>query len=239
MNSARRLICILLALAFLKPFATSAVAQAAPNGAPSVPRIDFQDVMLEAAIWNLARTADLNFMIDPKVFNQPDERGVHRPQPKVTRRLENVTALEALDIVLRENGLSSSLNPATGVVRITGTNSASIATPVDAAWIKAGTNSAVPLVVFQETPLAATLRGLAKTDGLRVEIEEAVERPRPSPGRPFTDSPMVSLRWERITPRQAIAALCENYDLAIATNQSSGAIQIARRVTSESKPVAK
>ena len=51
------------------------------------------DVPLTDAIKNLARQANLNYMLDPKIgFGQPGPDGRLVAQPSVSIRLENITA---------------------------------------------------------------------------------------------------------------------------------------------------
>lgn len=79
------------------------------------------DVALKEAIQNLARQADLNILIDPKLgFGQatgPDGRAA--PQPTVSLRFENVTARQALYAVLANHGLQLSEDPKTKISRVT------------------------------------------------------------------------------------------------------------------------
>jgi hypothetical protein len=219
-------------LASLALVTSSASGQNSTNQDAAIPVIEFRQVPLNSAVENLARQADLNYILDPKVFSHlPDERGRFRPQPLVTLRLENVSARAALESVAREYGLRLSLNPATGVMRVTGTNQ--IAKFNHEAWIKAGTNAPVPLIQMMDTPLAIALRSLAKQTAMQVEIEEAIENPRPVPGKVFTGPVMVSFRWQHLTPRQAIAAVCENYDLTLTPDAGTGTIRIARKDTAD------
>jgi type II secretory pathway component GspD/PulD (secretin) len=86
-----------------------------------IPLIQFQDVQLTTAIENLARQANINYILDPKVgFGQPDERtGAVRTQPSITLRWEKVTAGQALMTLLQNNGLQLVENPKTKISRVT------------------------------------------------------------------------------------------------------------------------
>lgn len=85
-----------------------------------IPLIQFQDVQLTTAVENLARQAQLNYILDPKVgYGQPDERGQPRPQPSISIRWENVTAQQALLALLGTYGLQLVEDPRTRIARIT------------------------------------------------------------------------------------------------------------------------
>jgi type II secretory pathway component GspD/PulD (secretin) len=99
-----------------KPTASAAKtpAEAAQPGAASdvVPLIVIDDVPLLQAVMNLARTAGLNFQIDPRVTAVTN-------QPNVTVRFENVTTGDALAAVLDNNGLALQYDLKTRIARIT------------------------------------------------------------------------------------------------------------------------
>jgi len=42
----------------------------------------------------------------------------------------------------------------------------------------------------------------------------------------FHNAPSVSIHWNNVTPKQAIVALCENYDLVIVKDSTTGVIRI-------------
>lgn len=103
--------------------AESAEAASAPtttNGAPIIPLIVMDEVPLTDAIRNLARQANLNYMLDPKVsYGQPGPDGRVSPQPMVTVRWENVTAEGALSALLANYNLQLNEDPKLRIARIT------------------------------------------------------------------------------------------------------------------------
>lgn len=100
------------------PAATPAAVT--PAGNAVIPFIQFQETALTAAIDNLARTAGLNYILDPKVgFGQPDEQGKVKPQPNITLRWENLTAEQALSALLNNYNLQIVDDPKTKIARIT------------------------------------------------------------------------------------------------------------------------
>lgn len=81
-------------------------ATPAPTTNGIIPLIQFVDVPLTAAIENLARQANLNYILDPKIsFGQPGPDGRVVAQPNISIRWENLSAQEALYAVLNNYDL--------------------------------------------------------------------------------------------------------------------------------------
>jgi len=88
--------------------------------APSIPLIQFQDVPIRTAIENLARQANINYLLDPKIdYGQPDQNGQVKPEPELSIRWENVTAEQALLALLDNYGLQLVEDKKTKIGRIT------------------------------------------------------------------------------------------------------------------------
>lgn len=84
-----------------------------------VPLITIDDASLLDAIRTLARQAGINFQFDPDLLNPPpDASGKIPPQPTVSFRWENVTAMDALMAILENNKLQLVHNPKTKIARI-------------------------------------------------------------------------------------------------------------------------
>ena len=118
------------------PDATSAVVADATTNAPvanpdpttnamassttSIPLIQFQDVPLTTAIENLARQANINYLLDPKItYGQPDANGQVKAEPNLSIRWENITAEHALIALLDNYGLQLIPDVKTKIYRIT------------------------------------------------------------------------------------------------------------------------
>ena len=85
-----------------------------------IPLIVMDDVPLTDAIKNLARQAGLNYILDPKVaFGQPGPDGRPIPQPSVSIRWENVTAVQALTALLGTYNLQLVEDPKSKIARVT------------------------------------------------------------------------------------------------------------------------
>ena len=189
------------------------------NDDPIIPLIQFRDVPITAAIENLARRLEINFIIDPQLFPANDARGHANVEPLVTFCLTNVGGKETLKRMLHLRRLDLVENPATHVARIT--RSGQPTHFIDASLLDPLTNSAalpgtenIAVIQFADTPLDIALENLLRRGGIKAELI--------FPDRP----PVLSVRWENVSPKQAVVALCENYNLSITKNDSTGIIQI-------------
>jgi type II secretory pathway component GspD/PulD (secretin) len=96
---------------------TASAAKPQPSELPSIPLIQFQDVPITTAIENLARQAEINYLIDPKIGY--DQNGQIKAEPTLSIRWENVTAEQALMALLDNYGLQLSEDRKTQIARIT------------------------------------------------------------------------------------------------------------------------
>ncbi len=100
--------------------ATNAPADVAGPASTSIPLIQFQDVPLTTAIENLARQANINYLLDPKInYGQPEANGQIKAEPNLSIRWENITAEHALIALLDNYGLQLVANVNTKIYRIT------------------------------------------------------------------------------------------------------------------------
>jgi len=101
------------------PEAPATPVVAAPE-VSSIPLIQFQEVPITTAIENLARQANINYLLDPKIgYGQPDANGQIKPEPTLSIRWENITAEHALVALLDNYGLQMVGDSKTKIVRIT------------------------------------------------------------------------------------------------------------------------
>jgi hypothetical protein len=179
--------------------------------------INFQTVPITMAIENLARTEQINFIINPKLFHNAD--GSPKPEPSLTIQWD-CTPAEALARVIKENNLVMVTNAFTTVVRITGTNN--VASSVDAKLLGTDTNGVIPVVYFADVPLGQALDSVIKQGRLPIGLDPRVsgEAPPQPPDFKMVRMPMLSIRWHDLTARQVIVEICENYDLKIVKGSS-------------------
>ncbi len=91
-----------------------------PEAAAVIPLIVIDEVPLTDAIKNLARQANLNYMLDPKIaYGTPGPDGRVEAQPMISLRWENLTADQALNALLNTYNLNIINDPKTKVARIT------------------------------------------------------------------------------------------------------------------------
>ncbi|MDB6111010.1 MAG: Type and secretion system protein [Pedosphaera sp.] len=90
------------------------------------------------------------------------------------------------------------------------------ATPAPAATNAArDPNAVIPLIVMDEVPLTDAIKNLARQASLNYMLDPKINYGGIGPdGRPVPQ-PMVSLRWENLTPDQALTAVLNNYNLTI------------------------
>ena len=98
----------------------TATAGAETNAPVNVLPIQFQDVPITTAIENLARLANINYLLDPKIgYGQPDQNGQIKAEPTISVRWENVSARQALLAVLDNYNLQLVEDSKTKIARIT------------------------------------------------------------------------------------------------------------------------
>jgi type II secretory pathway component GspD/PulD (secretin) len=84
-----------------------------------IPLIVMDEVPLTDAIKNLARQANLNYMLDPKInYGAADANGVVHQAPSISLRWENLTANQALNAVLTTYNLTMNEDPKTHIALI-------------------------------------------------------------------------------------------------------------------------
>jgi hypothetical protein len=181
------------------------------------PIIKIEDTPITSAISILGRLAGQNYLLDPELWNAfLDSDGKPTKEPMVTLGWTNLTASQALSKLLDEHGLVMVTNAATPVVLITYTNHVVI--PLDTDLLGNDTNGVVPPINFRNTPLDEAFKQLAKVAQIEIVIDFKIPA--------GANMPNVSIRWEKVTARQAIVALCEAYNLVIAKDSATGAIKI-------------
>lgn len=76
---------------------------------------------------------------------------------------------------------------------------------------------------MDSVPLGEALKSLIKQGQLNVVLDPKIS------GVPMANTPSVSGRWNKVTARQAIVALCVNYDLMIVKDAAGGGVTIKPR----------
>lgn len=206
----------------------------AGNGFPStnaleiLPSIQFRDVPITMGISRLANLSHINYIIDPNACPKLTIfYFLTSPEPMVTFTLTNISPKEALTRMLNLRGYELVEIPYTSVSRIfpTGEKHGFL----DASVIGLETNApstnaseVVPHVRFVDVPLATGLEHLFRMSGIRAEIDPSLS----DPDDPSNRQLIVTVDWENISPRQAIVALCESYNLALTRDDETGVILV-------------
>ena len=203
------------------------IASVAEAANESVPLIVIDDVPLTAAIQNLARQAELNYILDPRVPGSGFGSGRLAAEPSVSIRRADTTVLAVLEAVLKEHKMQMVTNPATTVARIAPANQ--VVQPVPASQIGTNAGKAVPILAVDAVPVIDVLLQFASAARLKVSLDPRLY------SAAFAAQGTVSFRWERITVRQAIAALLDNYDLVLIEDAAGSTAKITRRSDSRKK----
>jgi len=138
-----------------------------------------------------------------------------------------VTAEQALGKLLKEYGLKEVANPATTIARIAFTNQA--VSPLPAGQVGDGTNSVIPLIVMDSVPLADAIKNLARQAHLNLTLDPALPVPSAGPVTRTVSEWEVTFRWEKVTVRQALDALLDNYGLELVLDSAADSAKIAQR----------
>ena len=205
-------------------FSAACIVSAADN---VIPLIRMVDVPLADAIKTLARQSNLNYILDPHVPGCDFGPGRSAPKISVTASWTNVTAQEALSALLKEHSLTMVTNPATTVTRIAPANLS--VKPVPTSQVGTNTSSVIPLLVMESVFLSQAVTQLARSASLAVSLDPKLSATE------FDAQGTVSFRWERITARQALAALLDNYDLVMIEDPATSAARITQKSDPERK----
>ncbi len=81
-----------------------------------------------------------------------------------------------------------------------------------AATAPANPNEIVPLIVIDDVPLTDAIRNLARQSGLNFQFDPRVTS---------SNQPNVSIRFENVSAHEALTAVLENYNLALAKDNKS------------------
>jgi type II secretory pathway component GspD/PulD (secretin) len=190
--------------------------RAAGDGA-LIPAISFDHVPLDSAIKHLAGPLGSNVILDPHVPGvSPDTAA---PAPVITTRWTNTTMQAALDDLLAQYKLTMVYSPATTVTRIAPADLG--VQPVPASQVGTNDNgNVIPIIRMTAVPLNQAVTNLAKPAGLTVSFDAEASAPA------FDDRQPVSFSFRKITVRQALAALLDNYNLVLTEDPATSTARI-------------
>jgi len=202
-----------LSLAWIGTWST----QKEPDAAGDGPSIMMDGLPLTSAIRNLARQMECNIIIDPAVPGAGIGPGRRLKEPMITGRRQNMSPEQELRALLWEHQLVLVTNPVTTVVRVVPVNLAVVPVPTGAAGVE--TSKVIPLIVIDNAPLLDAIRLMGKEAGLKVTFDRKLTRA-------LERSSEISIRWENLTARQALAALIDNYGLMIVEEPARASAEV-------------
>jgi hypothetical protein len=218
-----RRIAFVLAAAAVLSFVPELNAQnnaAGPDPSSVISTINMDNVQLTDAIELLARQASFNYIVDQRV-----------PSPAVNLHVENSTAKDALVKLLKDHDLVLVENPATSVARIAPKDLG--IKPVSSEQVGGNTNMNVsPVISMTGASLDTAIELIADAGHIKVVLDKSVSQERaasPSTGLP-------SFRWQNLTPKQALVALLDNYDLVMTEDPATSSTRITAKEKTDAKP---
>ncbi len=187
-----------------------------------------EDIPLSCAISNLARQANLNYILDPRASSASIGPAKWlMPETSVTCRWTNAAPESALEQLLREHSLRMVTNVATRVVRIVPLRQ--FAEPTLVSGTKNDTNPVIPVVLLKYAPMRFIIDELGKKAGLEISLDPDLPIPTSGPPELTIGTSVVSVYWESIRPRQALFALLDACDLAITEHPGASSTIIVKR----------
>ena len=161
------------------PAAPAAAAMSSTNRNQLLPLIKFDDVPITTAIENLAREAEINYIVEPNLFPSADSNGNLMEEPFITLRLKNINAKDALDQILNDHELAMVEDTITSVARIVRRDESVYV--LDASLLSEETNQlassaklTIPMIQFQDVPLDVALENLLKQASISYEIDRRI-----------------------------------------------------------------
>ena len=173
-----------------------------------VPLIVIDEVPLSDAIRNLARQMEMNHILHPAVPGSGFMPGKRMQEPLVSRRWVDVTAAQALRDVLNQHRLLLLTNSGTTVAQVAPNRPG--VKPLQDRLAVPGSTHVVPLLKLDDLTLAAGIEHVGRLAGVRVWFDSEV------PSSLLEET--LRVRWTNLTARQALAALVDNYGLAVEEN---------------------
>lgn len=187
--------------------------------------IRFQDIPITSTIENLARQAGVNYALDPKIgYGLPDIHGQTNNEPSLNVYWNNVTPIQGLVAVCYAYELVIARVPTSGVWLIRAKDHP-LTNFVNASLLGSDMNEATTLR-FDNVPLYAVLKSLIEQGQVNAVLDPKLSDYVDPTDQKDNNALMVSLRWDYTTPKQALVALCDNYDLEIVKDSATGVVRI-------------
>lgn len=178
----------------------------------ALPKIELRDVPLSGALSSLASQAELNIFVDPQVSGAGKA-----PEPKVSVQWTNLTAAHGLQKLLTENRLAAITNRATSVMRIVPASIAATEFPTNN--LGDDTGRAMPRIGMEFMPLVEALTKLSEAAQVTLKMDSSVRTA-------LEKQDPVSFAWRNVTPKQALAALADNFGISLTKVAGEAAFRV-------------
>jgi hypothetical protein len=183
------------------------------------------DVPITSIIDVLSHLSHRNYILAPRISGMyHNHAGKVVSEPFRTFRWENLTPEQAFKRLCQENGLSAVNLPGTPIDQIT--NFKAKPATVDTTPLDGSTNTIIPLIEFNQKKLSTALEELAKTVRVQIVIEPKLLAAAPFSTDEDSLSTLVTMYCEKVTAKQAIVAICENFELDLVKDSTNGPIRI-------------
>ena len=186
------------------------------------------DIRLSDAIRNLTAQMGINCILDPRVPGSDIGPGRSLPDPEIKGRWKNESAGDVLTTLLKQHKLMMVTNPATTVARIVPANQA--VKPVSPSEVGMDSNGVLPTLRISNVRLVDAIKAIASRAHLVVSFDTMFSSS--ALGR---DDGEISIRWENITARQALAAILDNYELVMTEGSANAPARITLKTQDQKK----
>lgn len=232
MKRTKTLIVALLAGIALQPLAWSqtnadeanpaaadgAVTQAAANGDPGDPTAS-NAVTSAAASNSPAMAEDAS---QPAVVTASNESADTAAEAGATNGTMALADTNAVPAMAGSNEMASAMSLSNAAPGVAATNATAAA---------GATNSqaSLPPIIIQGAPITAAIEALARQASINYVLDPKIGYGQPGPNGQPNPEPVVSVRWEHVTARQALTALLDNYGLELVENPDTGIARITTK----------
>jgi type II secretory pathway component GspD/PulD (secretin) len=101
------------------------------------------------------------------------------------------------------------------------------AAPDGAASTNAPVANGIPLIQFSDVPITTAIENLARQAGINYMLDPKIGYGLPDANGQIKVEPQLSIRWENISPENALLALLDNYGLQLIRDNRTGIARVA------------
>jgi len=144
---------------------------------------------------------------------------------------------------------TTSTNPVAVAVSVTVTNSApadsnaapaaaDVAAPAPAAAATASAaQTSIPVIQFSDVPITTAIESLARQGGINYMMDPKIGYGLPDANGQVKAEPQLSIRWENISPENALLALLDNYGLQLVVDKKTGIDRVTMKDPTAAPPL--